>query len=48
MSRVTSGHVEGDLNLQALARSLAALRPASLTTGHTHTGRPWTNEITLF
>ncbi len=34
--------------LQALALSLAALHPASLTTRHTHTGRPWTNEITLF
>ena len=40
--------VEGDLNLQALVRSLAALRPAALPTRHTHTGRPWTNEITLF
>ena len=40
--------VEGDLNLQALARNLAALRPAALTTRHTHTGRPWTNEVTLF
>lgn len=40
--------VEGDPNLQALSRSLAALRPAALTGAPTHTERPWTNEITLF
>ncbi|MCY4666140.1 MAG: DUF3800 domain-containing protein [Acidimicrobiaceae bacterium] len=40
--------VEGDRNLQALARTLAALRPAALTGAPTHTERPWTNEITLF
>ena len=40
--------VEGDPNLQMLARSLAALRPPALTGALTHTARPWSNEITLF
>lgn len=40
--------VEGDPNLQVLARTLAALRPAALAGGITHTFRPWANEITLF
>ena len=40
--------VEGDPNLQTLARALAALRPAALDGARTHTQRPWTNDITLF
>ena len=40
--------VEGDPNLQMLARTLAALRPPALTGALTHTARPWANEITLF
>ena len=40
--------VEGDPNLQALARTIAGLRPAALADAVTHTSRPWANEITLF
>ena len=40
--------IEGDPNLQALARTLTALRPSALPDRLTHAARPWTNEITLF
>lgn len=40
--------VEGDPNLQAFARTLAALRPTALAGAQTHTSRPWANQITLF
>ena len=40
--------VEGDPNLRALDRDLAALRPDEFGSERTHTGRRWTNQITLF
>ena len=40
--------VEGDANLRSLGRDLAALRPDELGSERTHTGRRWTNQITLF
>ena len=40
--------VEGDANLRSLGRDLAALRPEEFGSERTHTGRRWTNQITLF
>ncbi len=40
--------IEGDTSLRHIDTSLGALRPDAQSWPFTHTGRRWTNRITLF